>query len=159
MNRLAVFLSQFRVFRVFRGRNSLPLGAPLACRAEALAKADAAGVNKSSHSRLNATASGGICELCVGKAFPFSALRHRCYRHSLAGTIVWAAMIIFHRLIGTWSKKVTAYIALTEFQKQKMIEGGLPANKVWVKPNFIDGASIKQKSEVRGQRSEVGEDH
>ncbi len=46
-------------------------------------------------------------------------------------------MLVFHKLIGTWSKKVTAYVALTEFQKQKMIEGGLPAGKIFVKPNFI----------------------
>jgi glycosyltransferase involved in cell wall biosynthesis len=46
-------------------------------------------------------------------------------------------MLFVHKLLGTWSKKVTAYIALTEFQKQKMIEGGLPEQKIWVKPNFL----------------------
>lgn len=80
---------------------------------------------------------GAICELCVGKRIPFSALRYRCYRNSLAGTAVWAVMIVFHRIIGTWTKKVTAYIALTEFQKRKMVEGGLPEQKIWVKPNFL----------------------
>jgi glycosyltransferase involved in cell wall biosynthesis len=29
------------------------------------------------------------------------------------------------------------YIALTEFARQKFIEGGLPANKIVVKPNFL----------------------
>jgi glycosyltransferase involved in cell wall biosynthesis len=54
-------------------------------------------------------------------------------------------MLLVHKLIGTWSKKVTAYIALTEFQKQKMIDGGLPADKIFVKPNFtqFDDESLK----------------
>ena len=29
------------------------------------------------------------------------------------------------------------YIALTEFARQRFIEGGLPAEKVVVKPNFV----------------------
>lgn len=97
---------------------------------------------------------GAICELCVGKRFPWSALRYRCYRGSLAGTAVWGAMIVFHRLVGTWAKKVTAYIALTEFQKQKMIEGGFAADKILVKPNFIaEGGSVK--SEVLGAKARL----
>ncbi len=94
---------------------------------------------------LNDGSTGAICELCVGKRLPFSALRYRCYRNSLAGTVVWAAMVVFHRLIGTWSRKVTAYIALTEFQKQKIIEGGLPADKVWVKPNFLQKTADRRQ--------------
>jgi glycosyltransferase involved in cell wall biosynthesis len=83
-------------------------------------------------------AKGSICELCVSKKLKWPGIKYRCYRQSLAGSLVIALMLFVHKLIGTYTKKVTAYIALTEFQKQKMIEGGLPANKVWVKPNFID---------------------
>jgi glycosyltransferase involved in cell wall biosynthesis len=32
---------------------------------------------------------------------------------------------------------VDAYIALTEFARQKFVEGGLPAGKIAVKPNFV----------------------
>jgi glycosyltransferase involved in cell wall biosynthesis len=81
--------------------------------------------------------SGSVCELCVKKALKYSGIRFRCYRKSLAGSFVVAVMLFLHKLLGTWSRKVTAYIALTEFQKKKMVEGGLPAQKVFVKPNFI----------------------
>ncbi|MDF7825432.1 glycosyltransferase family 4 protein [Pontiellaceae bacterium B12227] len=87
-------------------------------------------------------AKGSICELCLTKSFKYPGIKYRCYRQSLAGSLVIAIMLFVHKLIGTWSKKVTAYIALTEFQKQKMIEGGLPEDKVWVKPNFIQQSAI-----------------
>jgi glycosyltransferase involved in cell wall biosynthesis len=32
---------------------------------------------------------------------------------------------------------VECYIALTEFARRKLIEGGLPANRIQVKPNFV----------------------
>jgi glycosyltransferase involved in cell wall biosynthesis len=39
--------------------------------------------------------------------------------------------------LGTWDRKVDAFIALTEFARRKFIEGGLPAEKVALKPNFL----------------------
>jgi glycosyltransferase involved in cell wall biosynthesis len=45
-------------------------------------------------------------------------------------------MIALHRKLGTWSKHVDAFIALTEFQKGKMIEASLRAQVVYVKPHF-----------------------
>jgi glycosyltransferase involved in cell wall biosynthesis len=84
-----------------------------------------------------APAACGICELCVSKSFKWPGVKYGCYRESRAGSLVVALMLLMHKLLGTWTKKVTAYIALTEFQKQKMIEGGLPAGRIFVKPNFI----------------------
>ncbi len=103
---------------------------------------------KLNHLKPNTSAGSGICELCLRRRFKFQGIRHSCYRDSRAASLVVAVMLFVHKLLGTWSKKVTAYIALTEFQKQKMIEGGIPADKVWVKPNFI------QRSEVGGQSSD-----
>jgi glycosyltransferase involved in cell wall biosynthesis len=98
------------------------------------------------------SANGSICELCVSKSFKWPGVKYGCYRDSKAGSLVVALMLFVHKLLGTWTKKVTAYIALTEFQKQKMIEGGLPREKVFIKPNFL------QRSEIRGQRSEGDND-
>jgi glycosyltransferase involved in cell wall biosynthesis len=47
-------------------------------------------------------------------------------------------MLTAHRLLGTWERQVDMYIALTQTSRQKFIEGGLPAEKIAVKPNFID---------------------
>lgn len=93
---------------------------------------------------------GAICEKCLSKSFKWPGVKFSCYRNSKAGSLVIACMLLFHRLIGAWSRKVTAYIALTDFQKQKMIEGGLPGDKIWVKPNFL------QRTEDWGQKTDDG---
>ncbi|WP_335337726.1 glycosyltransferase [Nostoc piscinale] len=72
---------------------------------------------------------GRICEDCIGRLIPWSSVVHGCYRNSHLQSSVVAAMTTWHRLTGTWHKKVNAYIVLTQFQKEKMIQAGLPAEK------------------------------
>ncbi|MFO7973168.1 MAG: glycosyltransferase [Planctomycetota bacterium] len=80
---------------------------------------------------------GRICEDCVSKPFAWPAVRHGCYRHSRAGSAVVATMLTFHRWRRTWSHAVNVYYALTHFSRDRFIAGGLPADKVVVKPNFL----------------------
>ncbi len=80
---------------------------------------------------------GAVCEDCVGQSVPWSGLLHNCYRDSRSGSATVAAMLSFHRTIGTWRRMVNTYIALTDFSRKKYIEGGLPADKIVIKPNFI----------------------
>lgn len=80
---------------------------------------------------------GQVCELCINKPIPVPALQHRCYRGDRAATGVLTTMLIAHRLLQTWKRKVTLFVTLSEFARQKYIEGGFPANKVVVKPNFV----------------------
>lgn len=79
---------------------------------------------------------GAICEECVCHT-AFRGVRYGCYRNSRLGTAALALMIEAHRVARTWSNMVDRYIALTEFARQKMIEGGLPEKKITVKPNFV----------------------
>ncbi len=80
---------------------------------------------------------GRICEDCVGRV-PWRAVVHRCYRDSASQSAAVAATVQVHRWAGTWQQKVTRYIALNEFCKAKFIEGGLPAERISIKPNFVD---------------------
>lgn len=80
---------------------------------------------------------GQVCEDCVGKFIPYPAIVHGCYRENRAASAVTAAMLTTHRTIGTWNSLVNVYIALTHFARNKLIEGGLPAEKIVVKPNFV----------------------
>src|SRR5207302_1444094 len=48
-----------------------------------------------------------------------------------------AAMISAHKLAGTWSRRVAIYIAVSEFTRDKFIAGGMAADRIVVKPNFI----------------------
>lgn len=80
---------------------------------------------------------GRVCEVCVGR-FPLPGVIHGCYRGSVAQTSVAAAMLGVHRALGTYRSKVTRYVALNEFCRRKFIEGGLPAHRIVVKPNFVE---------------------
>ena len=80
---------------------------------------------------------GRVCEDCMGKAVPWPGVVHRCYRGSRAASGVIATMLTVHRALRTWTEMVDVYVALTEFARNKFIEGGLPAWKTVVKPNFV----------------------
>ncbi len=80
---------------------------------------------------------GTACEDCVGKSVPWQGVLNACWRGSYIGTALVTSMLTLHRLLKTWQEKVDIYIALTEFAKKKFIEGGLPAEKIVVKPNFV----------------------
>lgn len=79
---------------------------------------------------------GHACQDCVGKMIPWPGVLHRCYRDSLAGSTVVATMLAVHRLLGTWERIVDGYIARTSFSRNKLIDGGLPADKIRVIPSF-----------------------
>jgi glycosyltransferase involved in cell wall biosynthesis len=80
---------------------------------------------------------GKVCEDCLGKLFAWPAIRHACYRDDRKATAVVAGMLAFHKTIGTWTRTIDVFCALTEFARSKFIEGGLPANRIVVKPNFM----------------------
>jgi len=80
---------------------------------------------------------GHVCEDCLGKAIPWPGVAHACYRDSRLTTAATAAMLATHNFKQTWSKAVSAYIALTDFARSKFVEGGFPPEKIFVKPNFL----------------------
>lgn len=80
---------------------------------------------------------GRPCEDCLGRRFPWPAVAHGCYRGGRPATAVAAAMVSAHGAVGTWAGKVDAYVAPTEFAREKLVRGGLPPEKVHVKPNFV----------------------
>ena len=122
--------------------NTFPLISPAAYYA---AKAEGVPVVQTLHNyRLLCPSQGGVflrngqvCEDCLGKFLPWPGIVHGCYRNSKAGTAVHSIMLSLHRALQTWTKTVDIYIALTDFARQKFIQGGLPAEKIVVKPNFV----------------------
>lgn len=78
---------------------------------------------------------GHVCEDCLGKTPPWPGVLHACYRGSRQASGAVAAMLTAHRLLRTWTRMVDVYIALNEFARGKFVQGGLPAEKIIVKPN------------------------
>jgi len=82
---------------------------------------------------------GRVCTECLDQRSARPALRHACYRSSHLATLPVAASIALHRGLGTWQREVDGFIALSEFQKRLMVEAGLPAARIDIKPNFFPG--------------------
>jgi glycosyltransferase involved in cell wall biosynthesis len=81
---------------------------------------------------------GRVCEECLGRSIPWRGIQHACYRDSRLHSAAVTTMLATHRLLGTWQRQIDTYIALSEFAKTKFIEGGVPHEKIVVKPNFVD---------------------
>lgn len=86
---------------------------------------------------------GKICEDCIGKV-PWRSVARKCYRESAAQSAVVSGMLITHRLIGTYRERVTRYIALNDFARDKYVEGGLPRARFRIKPNFVASSAAPQ---------------
>ena len=82
---------------------------------------------------------GRVCTECLDSRSVLPALRHGCYRGSRLATVPLAAGVSLHRRLGTWSNRVEAFIAMTDFQRELLSWSGLPAGKIHVKPNFYPG--------------------
>jgi glycosyltransferase involved in cell wall biosynthesis len=81
---------------------------------------------------------GRPCEDCVGRAIPWPAVAHACYRGSRPQSAVVATTLAVHRARGTYARRIAAYFALTRFQRDLLVRGGLPAGRVEVLPNFLE---------------------
>jgi len=86
-----------------------------------------------------------ICELCVGKN-PWRGLVYRCYRNSLPASLAVWLMLIFNRWRKTWQRDVDLFIVPSRFAFHKLIEIGLPADKMRVLPNFVPIPQIETVS-------------
>jgi len=80
---------------------------------------------------------GKVCEECLDHTL-WRSIRNGCYRDSRAETAAVGLMLAVHRTRHTWEREVESYVVLTEFARKKFLQGGLPADKIFVKPNFVD---------------------
>jgi glycosyltransferase involved in cell wall biosynthesis len=80
---------------------------------------------------------GAVCEDCLRSPFPWRGAVRGCYRDSRSASTVIATMVATHRLMGTWRNRIDAYIAPSEFTRNKFIEGGFDGSRIHVKPHFV----------------------
>ncbi|MDQ4142429.1 MAG: glycosyltransferase [Actinomycetota bacterium] len=77
---------------------------------------------------------GSVCHDCVG-TLPVSAVRHGCYGGGPAATLPVAAAVVVHGR--AWRRLVSAYIFLSQAQRDVLAGAGLPPDRLFVKPNFV----------------------
>jgi glycosyltransferase involved in cell wall biosynthesis len=80
---------------------------------------------------------GQVCDLCVGRTVGLPAIRYKCYRGDTVATGAVVALQSIHRLAGSYRRSVSVYIALTEFSAGQHVEGGIPRDRIVIKPNFL----------------------
>ena len=78
-----------------------------------------------------------VCEDCLHKRVKWPAVAHACYRDSRSASAVLTVMSAVHNAMHTYRDQVDAYIACSTFTRDKMIEGGLPGDRIYYKPNFV----------------------
>lgn len=86
---------------------------------------------------------GRNCTECLDQKSVVPSLRYGCYRNSRVATLPIALNISINRLLGTWTKDIERFIALTDFQRQTMGRAGLPKHRIEVKPNFYPGKPVR----------------
>lgn len=98
---------------------------------------------------------GHPCLDCVGRP-PLPGVLHACVRGSHSQSAVAAATLSVHRLLGTFQRVIDAYIALTPFQRDVMVRGGLPAKRIHLLPNFVSRNGMPWSVEKRAGVLYVG---
>lgn len=74
---------------------------------------------------------GGNCIDCVGRAIPWPALAHACYRGSRLQTMPMAASQVLHR--STW-RQVSHFIVLTAFMTGQLERLGVDKQRITIRP-------------------------
>jgi glycosyltransferase involved in cell wall biosynthesis len=85
---------------------------------------------------------GNLCLDCLGKTPPWASVLHACYHGSRSHTAVVASMLTLHRLLGTWREKVDAFLCSTNFYRDLFAQVGLPLEKLFVVPHFVEQATV-----------------
>lgn len=94
--------------------------------------------------------SSAVCVDCLTKRSVWPGVLHACYRESRVQTGVVAAMLGIHRWINTWERLVDCYIVFTDFYRQKLIEAGIPSERIAKKTHFVEDPGPRRRSSNYG---------
>ena len=79
---------------------------------------------------------GETCEKCMKKNFWYGVY-YGCFKNSRVATVFIARMLARHWRAGTWTNMIDVFMTATKFTKDKYVQGGIPAEKIMIKPNFL----------------------
>lgn len=88
---------------------------------------------------------GVICEECAQRASIWPCLRKNCL-HSRFKTLGYA--LRHWSTIRHYMENVEVFLCLTDFQKQKLVQYGIPEWRCRVLPNFIDDAWLERAAAI-----------
>ena len=79
---------------------------------------------------------GQICERCVGHGFSH-AVRQRCNRGSLSGSMLVAGETWLHRRLRLYRDGIDLFITPSAFARDRMVTSGYPPDRIVVIPNCV----------------------
>jgi glycosyltransferase involved in cell wall biosynthesis len=85
---------------------------------------------------------GEICERCVGNGFS-PAVRHRCNRGSLSGSVLVAGETWLHRRLRLYRDGIDVFITPSAFARDKLVASGYPSQRIMVIPNCVVAADYR----------------
>ena len=80
---------------------------------------------------------GKPCEQCADHTIAWPAIRHACYRGDRRATSVVVGLNALQRTFPGFARAADRFIVLTDDARERLIAGGLPAERLVVKPNFL----------------------
>lgn len=83
-----------------------------------------------------------ICEDCKPHRY-YEAVRKRCVHGNLIYSSIYAIENYFNNLFSKYRRKVTKFVAVSRFIRDKFIEYGYPPDQIVFIPNFIDVAGYE----------------
>jgi len=91
---------------------------------------------------------GAVCTACVGHS-PLAGVRHRCYRGSAALSAVQATEILVTRRRGILADSVQRFVAPSQFMADRLVDIGLPIERLVVKPHFVTDPGPRPRPPAR----------
>lgn len=79
---------------------------------------------------------GRICEDCRGRRVAWPGVLHACYQGSVAASLALGTSLALHGALDTFGR-VDLFLAISDFVRQKHIQGGLSPERILVKPHFV----------------------
>ncbi|MGA7669383.1 MAG: glycosyltransferase [Nitrolancea sp.] len=77
------------------------------------------------------------CTDCVGRAFAWPAVMHRCYRESSSASAIAAISILEQGLMRRWNRSADLFTVLTDGARRRYIDAGFESERIAVRPNFL----------------------
>ncbi len=88
---------------------------------------------------------GAVCHDCLpNRTLP--GIRHGCYRDSVAATLPLSIANLVHAK--RWKTQVDALLTLSSAQRRLFVEAGFPADRTFVKPNWVPDRPIRTAAEL-----------
>lgn len=89
------------------------------------------------------------CLECVHQKFMWPGVRHGCYRQSKMQSAVAALAFRWYQQ-KHYFDAIDVFFALTEFQKNLLMQLGMPANQIVIKPNGIERPRLQANAPREG---------